>query len=184
MKNNRVFHTVLCALMTALTVILSQIAIPTPFGIPLTLQTFAVCLCGFVLGIRYGTASMILYVLMGAIGLPVFFGFHGGISCIIAEPTGGFILGFIPLALMCGLKKHLHYQKHGRLISLTLATVGIITCHIFGILLYSAITHIPFLAATAVVSLPFITKDVISCVLAYFISNKIIYSLNKNGYKL
>ena len=184
MKSNRVFHIVLCALMTALTVILTQIAVPTPFGIPLTLQTFAVCLCGFVLGVRYGTASMLLYVLMGAIGLPVFFGFHGGISCIIAEPTGGFILGFIPLATLCGLKNHLYYSKHGRILSLTFGIIGIIICHICGILLYSAISHIPFLAGAAVVSLPFIAKDVISCVLAYFISGKIIYSLNKNGYKL
>lgn len=170
--------------MTALTVILSQIAVPTPFGIPLTLQTLAVCLCGFVLGVRYGTASMILYVLMGAIGLPVFFGFHGGISCIIAEPTGGFLIGFIPLAALCGVKKHLFYAKNGRIFAILLGILGVIICHVCGALLYSTVTHIPLLASIAVVSLPFIAKDVISCILAYFISGKIIYSLNKYGYKL
>ena len=184
MKKNNVFPIVLCALMTALTVVLSQLAIPTPFGIPLTLQTLSICLCGYVLGFKYGSASVLLYVIMGAIGLPVFFGFHGGIHCIIAEPTGGFIIGFIPLAMLCGLKNTLYYSKNGRILSISLGIIGILICHLFGIMLYSAVFNIDFIPSAAIVSLPFILKDIISCILAYFISKKIIYSLSKNGYKI
>lgn len=184
MKKTKVHSLVISALMTATLAIISQLAVPTPFGIPLTLQTFAVCLCGYVLGTKYGFISTLLYVVMGAIGLPVFYGLRGGISCIIAEPTGGFIIGFIPLVLLCGAKKYLYFTKRGRWISLVAGFIGITTCHLCGILLYSVVTHINFFASAAVVSFPFILKDLILCVIAYILSGKIIISLKKTGFNL
>ena len=65
----RILNITFAALFTAITAALSQAAIPTPFGVPLTLQTFAVALCGYVLGIKWGLASIITYILLGAFGV-------------------------------------------------------------------------------------------------------------------
>ena len=79
------------ALFTALIAVLAQISIPLPGGVPLTLQTLAVPLAGIVLGPRRGTFSTLLYVLLGAIGIPVFANFTGGLGIVLGV-TGGFII--------------------------------------------------------------------------------------------
>ena len=66
------------AMLTAVTSVLSIMQIPTPWGVPFTLQTAAVALSGYVLGEKYGTISTILYVLLGTIGVPVFAGMSAG----------------------------------------------------------------------------------------------------------
>ena len=91
-----------CGIFATITAILSQIAIPMPGGVPLTLQTFAVSLVGILLGSRKGFISMSVYVLMGAIGLPVFSGFSAGVGAIVG-PTGGFILSFPIMSFIIGL---------------------------------------------------------------------------------
>ena len=69
----RILNITFAALFTAITAALSQAAIPTPFGVPLTLQTFAVALCGYVLGIKWGLASIITYILLGVFYRRVYF---------------------------------------------------------------------------------------------------------------
>ena len=91
---------VICSIFASLTAILTQISIPLP-AVPLTMQVFAVALCGLVLGKRLGFISQIIYVLLGTIGLPVFAQFSGGIG-IILGPTGGFILSFPIIAFIVG----------------------------------------------------------------------------------
>ena len=88
------------AILTAVLTVLSQIAIPTPWNIPFTLQTFGVALCGYLLGPWYGTASIVVYIALGAIGVPVFSGFKGSIGAL-AGMTGGYIFGFLFMALLC-----------------------------------------------------------------------------------
>ena len=90
------------AMFTAVVAVLSQIAIPMPSGVPVTLQTLAVALCGYVLGSKKGAVSLLVYALLGAVGAPVFANFKGGLGAI-AGPTGGFIWGFIFMAFLCGL---------------------------------------------------------------------------------
>lgn len=63
---------VMIALFAAITAVLSQIAIPMPTQVPVTLQTFAVALCGYCLGAKKGTAAILIYILLGAVGIPVF----------------------------------------------------------------------------------------------------------------
>lgn len=80
---------------TMATALAAQVAIPLPpFGIPLTLQTLAVCLTAVALGPRLGMASMALYMVLGAIGLPVFAESSGGFTYLYGQ-TGGYLLGFI-----------------------------------------------------------------------------------------
>lgn len=78
-----------------LTAVAAQVAIPiAPYGIPITLQTLAVSMCALTLGARLGTLSMLLYVLLGAIGLPVFAEGSGGYSYVFGQ-TGGYLAGFV-----------------------------------------------------------------------------------------
>ena len=89
------------AMFTAVLSVLSVLQIPMPSGVPLTLQTFAVALCGAVLGAWSGPASVALYVAVGAVGIPVFAGMKGGIAVLVG-PTGGFLFGFLFLAWLTG----------------------------------------------------------------------------------
>ena len=92
---NATKNLVLCALFAALTAIGTYIKIPTPL-LPLTLQTLFVVLSGLVLGHKYGAVSVCVYVIAGVSGLPVFTG-------SAANPTFGYILGFIPGAWIAGV---------------------------------------------------------------------------------
>lgn len=100
MKNS-VYPYILTAFCAAIIAALAQVSIPLPL-IPITGQTLAVGLVVTILGMKFGTYAVILYVLLGAIGLPVFQGFSGGLG-ILVGPTGGYIVGFIACSLVMGL---------------------------------------------------------------------------------
>ncbi len=72
-----------------------------PFEPPFTLQTFAVFLCVGVLGGKRALAAILCYLILGAAGLPIFAGFRGGIAHLVGT-TGGFLIGFVPAAALCG----------------------------------------------------------------------------------
>ena len=91
---------ILTALCAAIIAVLAQIIIPLPL-IPITGQTLAIGLVVTILGLKYGTYAVLLYISLGAIGLPVFQSFTGGLG-ILFGPTGGYIIGFIPTALVIG----------------------------------------------------------------------------------
>lgn len=99
------------AIMTAITVVMAQISIPMPMGVPMTMQTFAITLAGVILGSKKGGLSILVYVLLGAIGVPVFAGFSGGVQNLIG-PTGGFIISFPIMAYVIGLGVE-HRKKKG-----------------------------------------------------------------------
>jgi biotin transport system substrate-specific component len=89
------------AIGTAVIAALAQVSIPLAAGVPLTLQTFAIPLVAITLGGRNGAITALVYVLLGAIGVPVFARFSGGFS-IVAGPTGGYILSFPIMAFLIG----------------------------------------------------------------------------------
>jgi biotin transport system substrate-specific component len=91
------------ALLAALTAAGAVIAVPLPFSpVPVTLQTMFVLLAGLILGSRGGVLAVLLYLAAGGLGLPVFAGGRGGLAMLLG-PTGGFMLGFLGAALLCGL---------------------------------------------------------------------------------
>lgn len=93
---------VLCAFFTALTVVCAQIAVPLPFTpVPLSLATLGVLAAGGLLGAKYGMISQVVYVLLGAVGVPVFANFTGGLGKL-AGPTGGYLIGYILTAGIAG----------------------------------------------------------------------------------
>jgi biotin transport system substrate-specific component len=89
------------ALMAAVTAVAAQIAIPL-FPVPFTLQVLAVVLSGFLLGPRYGALAQAVYVLVGAVGAPVFAEFTGGLGRVLG-PTGGYLISYPIAAAVAGL---------------------------------------------------------------------------------
>lgn len=85
----------------AIVAVLSQISIPMPYGVPMTLQTFAIPLAGVMLGPRLGAVAAAVYVLLGAVGLPVYAGFSAGVGVLFGV-TGGFLMGFPAMAALAG----------------------------------------------------------------------------------
>ena len=93
-------------MFTAVLAVLSILQIPMPTGVPITLQTFAMALCGYVLGWQSGVAATLLYIVLGTVGVPIFAGMSAGPGVLFGY-TGGFIFGFIFLTLwhFCPQKK-------------------------------------------------------------------------------
>ena len=90
--NSKIKNTAFVGLMAAMIAVISVWQIPLPFlTVPLTFQTFAVCLSSSALGKWRGAVSVLVYIALGCIGLPVFTGFQGGVG-VMAGPTGGFII--------------------------------------------------------------------------------------------
>ena len=152
---------VLSALFTAVISVVSQISFLTPIGVPITFQVFAIALCGYFLGVKWGSGAVLVYIITGLVGLPVFSGFRGGIQCLF-ELTGGFITGFIFLVFFCGLAKK--SKKLNKQIFLGLS--GLLLCHLCGITQFAVISRTGFLEGLITVSLPYFIKDVILVVMS------------------
>ena len=109
-----------------------------PLGVPITLQTLVVSLCGLVLGWGRGTAAVGLYILLGLVGLPIFSGFRAG-PAVLASPSAGYIIGFILGAAVVGLVAVLAIRNRWRPLGLFLAALaGTVVIHISGIIGFMA----------------------------------------------
>ena len=117
----------LIALFAAIMAVCSWIMIPAT--VPFTMQTFGVFLCVGLLGGRRGTLAVSVYLLLGAVGLPVFSGFTGGLGHLFGA-TGGYIIGFLFSALVMWLIEHLLGRNLKTLVLSMIA--GLITCYAFG----------------------------------------------------
>lgn len=173
LKNN-VQKTILVGVMAAVVAVLSMISIPLPSGVPVTLQTFAVALCSFLLGPAIGMAAIGVYLAMGVVGLPVLAGMVGGFGYFLGM-TGGFLWGFLPMALLCGLGTWMGKK----LLVVPLSLAGLAACHLLGCVQFSLVTSTPFLSAFLVASAPYLIKDVISVILAYLAALALSTALKK-----
>ena len=144
--------------MVAFLAVISQISIPTVFSVPITLQIFALTLIGYLFSWKKSILVVLIYVCLGAVGIPVFASFQGGVFHLISY-TGGFVWGFFPLVLLCSIK----IKK----MKIPFGILGVILCHMLGVIQYSLIGHISFVSAFLTMSLPYIVKDFILVVLAY-----------------
>lgn len=150
-------------LFTATIVIMAQIAIPMPFGVPMTMQTFAITVAGIVLGSRNGTLSTFIYMLLGAIGLPVFANFTGGWQAFLG-PTSGFIITFPLMAYIVGLGTEWKSKyKFAYPLSLIL---GNLTNFLGGIWMFCFLTKSPFMVGFTTCVLPFIPVTILKTILA------------------
>lgn len=153
--------------------ICSWISIPTV--VPFTLQTFAVFLAVAVLGGKRGTLSVIVYVLLGAVGLPVFSGFKGGIG-VLLNTTGGYIIGFIFSALlMWAFEKAFDKKAWALILSMILALA---LCYAFGTIWFMIVyaNNVGAVGLSAVLGwcvIPFVIPDLIKIALAFILSIRI-----------
>ena len=162
------------ALCTALICVAAQLAIPLPIGVPFTLQVLMVMLTALILKPLYSVISLLLYVLLGVIGLPVFTGAKSGIGTILS-PTGGFIIGFVLAAFLVSLLKNVLAKKLGGKLTvaryiLVTVIVGIPVMYIPGNALYMAYTGADLLSAVVTLTSVFILLDIAKCVLASIIA--------------
>ena len=175
MSNRRIKDMVLIALFSAIIVICSLITIPSI--IPFTLQTFAVFLCLNILGAKKGIISILIYILLGVAGLPVFSGFNGGLGALL-NVTGGYIIGFIFSALAFWLITAMLNKKTSKIVNLIASFTGLIVCYIFGTLWYVLLfikngDSISFASALMICVLPFIIPDILKILISVTISEKI-----------
>lgn len=155
-------------LFTALTIIMSQISIPMPYGVPMTMQTFIIPLVAFLLGKKEGVYVSIIYMLLGMIGLPVFAGFSGGLG-IVLGPTGGFILSFPLMAYFSGIASE---KKKSYQIIIWL-TLGAAINYLVGMFYFSMVTSNSISVAFTACVLPFIPTSIIKIGLVYFCGLKL-----------
>ncbi len=180
MKINPLKGMVFAALFAAFTVAIASIKIPLGFTpVPITLQTLAVLLAGAVLGPIYGAVSMILYLLAGAIGLPVFAGGTGGIG-IIFGPTGGYLLSYPFAAFIIGW---LVNSKKSKLINYTSLAVLVILLGVIYADLFIGMGIMPITSKLAFSSRIFIGVISIAIIAAlaggaYYLTKKNILPLN------
>ena len=151
-------------MLTAVLAVLSILQIPMPSGVPITLQTFAVALCGYVLGSKRGTLCILLYLLLGCLGLPVFAGMHAGINNLFTF-TGGFLYGFLFLAFLsgCGIR------FRNTAVSVSFGILGLLICHLLGVCHYSIVAATDLVPAFLLVSAPYLIKDIV-CVIGACLS--------------
>ena len=164
-------------LATAVTCILSPIAIMLPFSpVPISLGLFAIMLSSLLLGARIGCFTCLIYLLLGAVGLPVFSGFSGGIG-ILLGPGGGYLIGylFIPVCLFPFgdiYKKSFLYILPGLFI-------GLFICYLAGSFWLSHEMNLSCQEAFLIGVLPYLPMDIIKIFLAYTLSKKLRYRLTK-----
>lgn len=151
------------ALFAAFFAVCAWISFPMPSGISLTLQTFGIAFGGYMLGAGWGTAAYAVYLLVGAVGFPVFSAFGSGIGQLLGV-TGGYLIGFFGLVALCGAARKINNIP----LRLLLGFSGLAVCHLCGILQFSRISGNGFLASAAVATLPYIAKDLISVAAAAF----------------
>jgi biotin transport system substrate-specific component len=153
----RLKQMVYASLMAALTAAGAYIAIPIG-PVPIVLQNLFVMLAGLLLGGRWGLISIGVYLLAGAVGLPVFAGGTGGIGKFVG-PTGGYLLGFAAAAYLIGVVSE---RGKGRIVVDVLAMIaGTAVIYAFGVVWLKVVTGMTFSKAVAVGMLPFLIGDVL-----------------------
>lgn len=172
-QRSKTYDIVYIAVFAVIVAICSWISIPA--AVPFTLQTFGVFIAVGVLGGKRGSLSVLVFILLGAIGIPVFANFSGGIG-VLAGPTGGYIIGFLFSALLMWAMEKLPGKKS--VMQIVSMIAGLIVCYAFGtvwfVIVYGRMNGpIGFTAALASCVVPFIIPDIIKIALAYVLSRKL-----------
>ena len=151
------------ALFTAVIAVMAQISIPMPLGVPMTMQTFAITLAAVVVGAKLSTISTTIYLLLGAVGVPVLAGFSGGLSKFVG-PTGGFLISFPLMAFIIGFGvEHRKAFKGAYILSLI---AGTLVNYVIGVIMFCLLTKSSVMTGITACVLPFIPTAIIKAILA------------------
>ena len=172
-------HLALTGLMAAVICILGPISLPIPISpVPVSLGFFAVYLTVYILGMKMGSVSVLIYVLLGFVGLPVFTGFSGGIGKVLG-PTGGYIIGYLFMAPIMGF--FIDKWKTNYVLTILGMVLGTAVCYLFGTLWLAYQGGMSFSAALAAGVLPFIPADIAKLILAVLVGEPVRRRLWKAG---
>ena len=174
---------VLTGLFAALLTAVSQISLPMPTGVPVTIQAFGVALCGAVLGWKRGALSTLVYILLGAVGLPVFANFQGGLR-VITGFSGGYVLAWPLMAILCGIPVSKKLSGSVNLIlSLILAVAGMLIMETAGGLQWAFLSGDQTFGMIMVYSFAaFIPKDTVLTIAAVIVGRQTRKTLIRGGY--
>lgn len=165
------------ALMAAVTCILGPLSLAIPVSpVPISLTNLAVYFAVYALGMKRGTVSYLVYMLLGLVGLPVFSAFTGGAGKLFG-PTGGYLIGFIFMALICGFA--IDTFEDSRLIHFAGMVLGTIVCYVFGTVWLAYQAGMSFSAALAAGVIPFIPGDLAKIIISLIAGPVIRTSLKK-----
>ena len=162
-------HLALIGVMSAVLCILGPLALPIG-PVPISLGSFAVYLTVYILGMKKGTISICIYILLGLVGIPVFSSFSGGVGKVMG-PTGGYIVGYILLALIFGFFIDKWKTNYG-FIALGMV-LGTIALYLLGTLWLAYQAEMSFQAALAAGVLPFIAGDIIKMIVAGLVGEQV-----------
>ncbi|MCI9583733.1 MAG: biotin transporter BioY [Clostridium sp.] len=173
-ENKKLFSTgqmALIGMMTAVTCILGPLVIPLPISpVPVSFTNLAVYLAVYVLGTKAGTISYLVYLLLGFAGLPVFSGFTGGIVKL-AGPTGGYLAGFIFMALISGWAIERFPGRY--MIQAAGMILGTAVCYVFGTVWLAGQLGIGFAAGLGVGVIPYLPGDAVKILFAVMIGSRV-----------
>ncbi len=170
---------ILCGVFAAIMCVVGGMSIVLPFTpVPITLGSMAVMLTGAVLGSKYGTISTAVYLLLGAVGVPVFAGYEGGFAKF-AGPTGGYLVGFLLTAFVTGLIIEKMNTNNKLWIEMVAMTVGVFFCYVLGTAWFMITTGSGLAAALISCVIPFLPGAVLKIVAASLLSTKLRPMLEK-----
>ncbi len=167
---------IICGIFAAIISVFSVMTIPIG-EVPVTMGLFGVMIAGVVLGAKRSVTAVIIYILIGAVGIPVFAGFKGG-AAVIVGATGGYITSYIFVGLIAGFFVQFgrNLSKNKRIIlNIAACFAGIIICYFLGTVQFMLITQNPASAAIMKCVLPFIPFDVIKAVTAAILGDSIFF---------
>ena len=167
----------LSAVMTAVTCVLAPLSLPIG-PVPISLTNLAIYFGLYILGVKKESLSYIVYMLIGLAGLPVFSNFTGGVGKLFG-PTGGYIIGFLPMAVIAGI--FIDRSKGKLLPSLLGMVLGTVICYALGTAWLAYQANMDFKAALFAGVIPFIPGDLIKMALAAVFGPKISGQLRKAG---
>ena len=173
---------VLAGMFAAVLAVISQISIPMPSGVPITIQVFGIALVGTILGWKLGLFSTIVYILIGAVGVPVFANFRGGLE-VLTGMSGGYILAWPVMTALCGIRPPFADRKKSFILSVILSLAGLMIVEFIGAVQWSLLTDSMSLNAIIIYSfVAFIPKDMVITVLAVVVGRQIQKPLKRAGY--
>ncbi|MEG1027053.1 MAG: biotin transporter BioY [Oscillospiraceae bacterium] len=164
-NKNKVSTITLIGIMSAVICVLGPLSIPIG-PVPVTLTNLAIYIVVGLIGYKKGTISYLIYMLIGAVGIPVFSGFSGGLSKLFG-PTGGYLFGFIFMALISGI----FFEKfpHNKFMCILGMILGTLVTYAFGTAWLAYQAEMTFYKALTVGVIPFIIGDLLKIVVSVFL---------------
>ena len=177
LRTTNTYAMAVTALMTAVTCILAPLSIPLPFSpVPISLTNLVIFISVFILGMKDATISFLIYLLLGAVGLPVFASFHAGLS-VLAGPTGGYLIGFIFLALIQGFA--MKYFDRKLIPTIIGMLIGMAVCYIFGTVWLAKLMSLSFKEGLFMGVIPYLPGDAVKIIIAVIVGPKLYAATKK-----